>query len=181
MIETMKNIYTKTGDAGTTAIRGGVRVDKDNLRIEVNGQTDHLNSLLGIVRSMLPKDSEAAAMIHDIQRELMTVMSHVATPEGEVNPRRLGVEVLTERMERYIDTCRGAGGFTIAGESTLTAFIHAARTQARTAERRMVSLARTVKTDSRILVFMNRLSDYLFALTVEYGARNRDTESPEVK
>ncbi len=75
----MKSIYTKTGDTGTTAIREGVRVYKDDPRIEANGQTDHLNSLLGIVRSLLPAESEAAVMIRDIQRELMVVMSHVVS------------------------------------------------------------------------------------------------------
>lgn len=167
----MKSIYTKTGDTGTTAIREGVRVYKDDPRIEANGQTDHLNSLLGIVRSLLPAESEAAVMIRDIQRELMVVMSHVATPGGSANPRRLGVDDLTLRMERYIDTQRGGGGFVLAGESTVTAFMHAARKQARTAERRLVSLARTATIDGGILVFMNRLSDWLFALSVEYTPR----------
>lgn len=82
----MKSIYTKTGDTGTTAIREGVRVYKDDPRIEANGQTDHLNSLLGIVRSLLPAESEAAVMIRDIQRELMVVMSHVATRGGAQIP-----------------------------------------------------------------------------------------------
>ncbi len=139
--------------------------------VEANGHTDHPNSLLSLMRSLLRADFHAGEMIRDIQRELMVVMSHVATPGGSANPRRLGVDDLTLRMERYIDTQRGGGGFVLAGESTVTAFMHAARTQARTAERRLVSLARTATIDGGILVFMNRLSDWLFALSVEYTPR----------
>lgn len=77
----MKQIYTKTGDQGTTSLRGGQRVPKDDPRIEANGQLDMLNALLGL----LPAD----ALLSDVQRELMVVMSHVATPDGQQNPRQL--------------------------------------------------------------------------------------------
>lgn len=160
----MKNIYTKTGDSGTTAIRGGVRVPKDDPRIEANGQIDHLNSLLGVARAMLPADSEEARMIHDVQRELLVVMSHVATPEGCTNPRRLHVGELTARMERLIDERRTPGGFVVAGETPLDAALHTARTQARTAERRLWTLHRTSPVTADIMAFMNRLSDFLFVL-----------------
>lgn len=160
----MKTIYTKTGDSGTTAIRGGVRVPKDDPRIEANGQIDHLNSLLGVARAMLPADSEEALMIHDVQRELLVVMSHVATPEGDTNPRQLNMEELTARMERLIDEQRAPGGFVVAGDTPLDAALHTARTQARTAERRLWTLHRTSPVAASIMAFMNRLSDFLFVL-----------------
>lgn len=160
----MKNIYTKTGDSGTTAIRGGVRVPKDDPRIEANGQIDHLNSLLGVARSMLPADSEEALMIHDVQRELLVVMSHVATPAGSTNPRQLNTEELTARMERLIDERRTPGGFVVAGDTPLDAALHTSRTQARTAERRLWTLHRTSPVAASIMAFMNRLSDFLFVL-----------------
>ena len=78
----MKQIYTKTGDEGMTSLRDGVRVSKDDPRIEANGQIDQLNAHLGIVRSMLHDDDEDSRFILAVQRELMTVMSHIATPEG---------------------------------------------------------------------------------------------------
>ena len=103
----MKQIYTKTGDGGETSLRGGVRVPKDDLRIEVNGQLDMLNSLLGL----LPED----ALIDDVQRELMVVMSHIATPDGQANLRQLHCDELTARMEAAIDQVRdnGATGFVV--------------------------------------------------------------------
>ena len=57
----IKQIYTKTGDDGTTSIRDGVRVEKDDIRIETNGQIDHLNALLGVVRTKMPADSQHQA------------------------------------------------------------------------------------------------------------------------
>ena len=76
----MKQIYTKTGDEGMTSLRDGVRVPKCDPRIETNGQIDQLNAHLGIVRSMLGDDEANRNLIHAVQRELMTIMSHIATP-----------------------------------------------------------------------------------------------------
>ena len=164
----MKQIYTKTGDEGMTSLRDGVRVPKDDPRIETNGQIDQLNAHLGIVRSMLGDNDTNSEIIHCVQRELMTVMSHIATPEGSVNPRKLHAAEITGEMERAIDQADFQGGFVIpGGGSQLAAFIHLARTQARTVERRLWSLHRQHPVDSTILVMMNRLSDYLFVLANE--------------
>lgn len=158
----MKQIYTKTGDEGTTSLRDGVRVPKDDPRIEVNGQIDHLNSILGIVRASL---GEAPNMVFDVQKELMVVMSHIATPDGHNNPRTLHVSELTTQMEQAIDKLsQQSTPFVIPGDSLATAFVHTARTQARTVERRLWTLQREHAVESSILIFFNRLSDYLFAL-----------------
>ena len=140
-----------------TSLRGGVRVPKDDLRIEVNGQLDMLNSLLG----MCTINDEQ--LIEEVQRELMVVMSHVATPDGEKNPRPLHCDELTARMERRIDELRGheATGFVVPH-----GMLHVARAQARTAERRLWSLYREHPLDESILRMMNRLSDFLFALAL---------------
>lgn len=183
----MKNIYTKTGDRGTTAIRGGERVAKDDPRIEANGQVDHLNSLLGMARAMLPADGEEALTIHDVQRELLVVMSHVATPEGSTNPRQLHVAELTARMEHAIDGMKAPGGFVVAGASMLNAVLHTARTQARTAERRLWTANAIRRIAPEIMVFMNRLSDYLFALAVNSAqtdcpaGQGRQPEAGDIK
>lgn len=164
----MKQIYTKTGDKGQTSLRDGVRVPKDDPRIEANGQIDQLNAMLGIVRSMLDHDEPAAIMIHDVQRELMTIMSHIATPDGCDNPRESHAADLTLRLEEAIDNSGYQGGFVVpGGGSTLAAFIHLARTQVRTVERRLWSLNDEHPVDDATLVMMNRLSDYLFVLANE--------------
>jgi ATP:cob(I)alamin adenosyltransferase len=166
----MKQIYTKTGDEGMTSLRDGVRVSKDDPRIEANGQIDQLNAHLGIVRSMLDETQDFASLqlILAVQRELMTVMSHIATPEGCINPRELHAQEIIAQLEQAIDSADYQGGFVVpGGGSQLAAFIHLARTQARTVERRLWSLNREHPVNDDILVMMNRLSDYLFVLANE--------------
>ena len=164
----MKQIYTKTGDEGMTSLRDGVRVPKDDPRIETNGQIDQLNAHLGIVRSMLDDDGVNRGLIHAVQRELMVVMSHIATPDGGINPRELHAAEITSQLEQAIDHADYQGGFVVpGGGSNLSAFIHLARTQARTVERRLWSLNREHPVNNDIMVMMNRLSDYLFVLANE--------------
>ncbi len=166
----MKQIYTKTGDEGMTSLRDGVRVPKDDLRIEANGQIDQLNAHLGVVRSMLDETQDFASLqlIHAVQRELMTAMSHIATPDGGINPRELHAAEITSQLEQAIDHADYQGGFVVPGcGSNLSAFIHLARTQARTVERRLWLLNREHPVNNDILVMMNRLSDYLFVLANE--------------
>ena len=151
----MKHIYTKTGDDGMTSLRDGVRVEKDDLRIEANGQIDMLNSLIGLI-------AEGNELLTDLQRELMTVMSHVATPEGSRNPRPLHCDELTTRMEQAIDASDTPKGFVLP-----RGIIHVVRAQCRTAERRLWTLSRQYAIEPGILTMMNRLSDYLFALAIE--------------
>ena len=152
----MKQIYTKTGDQGTTSLRGGQRVPKDDPRIEANGQLDMLNALLGL----LPAD----ALLSDVQRELMVVMSHVATPDGQQNPRQLHCDELTRRMEQAID----------AVASRPTGFVvpqglwHVVRAQCRTAERRLWTVSCEHPLDASILRMVNRLSDYLFSQSIAH-------------
>ena len=67
----MRKIYTRTGDKGMTGIHGGERVPKDDIRIEANDCIDELNTVIGIVRSLLPIDDVWQGLLHDIQRELM--------------------------------------------------------------------------------------------------------------
>ena len=164
----MKQIYTKTGDEGMTSLRDGVRVPKDDPRIEANGVIDQLNAHLGIVRSMLSDDEENARLILAVQRELMVVMSHIATPEGCVNPRELHASEITAELGQAIDHADYQGGFVVpGGGSQLSAFVHLVRTHARMVERRLWSLNREHPVNDNVLVMMNRLSDYLFVLANE--------------
>ena len=152
----MKQIYTKTGDQGTTSLRGGQRVPKDDPRIEANGQLDMLNALLGL----LPTD----ALLSDVQRELMVVMSHVATPDGQQNPRQLHCDELTLRMEQAIDAVASRStGFVVP-----QGLWHVARAQCRTAERRLWTVSREHSLDASILRMVNRLSDYLFSQSIAH-------------
>ena len=161
----MKQIYTKTGDEGTTSLRGGQRVAKDDIRIETNGQIDHLNSLLGIVCNLNTSGKELIGMV---QKEMMTIMSHIATPQGDENPRQLHTKEITQQLEQAIDSLMNGKntGFVVPGNNMETAMIHVARTQTRTIERRLWTLNRQYPVEQYTLKMFNRLSDFLFALTI---------------
>lgn len=164
----MKRIYTKTGDKGMTGIHGGERVPKDDIRIEANGCLDELNAVIGIVRSLLPADDGWQPLLHEVQKELMVVMSHVATPPGKVNPNELHAAGLTLRceqeMDRLTEQLADYGYFLLPGGTPVSAQLHFARTVARRAERRLWTLHRQSPLDEDILVLVNRLSDLFFVM-----------------
>ena len=86
-----------------TSLRGGVRVPKDDIRIEANGTIDLLNALIGKLRVMPDIEEDWKSYLQEIQNELMTEMSHVATPQDKTNPRTLHVVELTAKMEQKMD------------------------------------------------------------------------------
>ncbi len=164
----VKRIYTRTGDKGTTAVHGGLRLPKDDIRIEANGSLDELNAVIGIVRSLLAADDDRHDLLQAIQSELMVVMSHVATPGGTVNPNALSASLLTQRCEQEMDRLTALlpdnGYFLLPGGTPLSAQLQFARTVARRAERRLCTLDRQDALPESILPFINRLSDLFFVM-----------------
>ncbi len=156
-------IYTKRGDGGETGLKGGLRVPKDDVRIEANGTIDELNAVLGVVRALLT-DIEKKQRIERLQQLLMTLMGGIAG--GEL-PKEVNLPALTAEMELEIDTMDTSAKFcfVVPGDHLLNAYLHLARTKARTAERRLWTMHRSYTVDHRILQFFNRLSDYLFMLS----------------
>lgn len=174
----MKRIYTRTGDRGTTGIHGGDRVAKDDIRIEANGCIDELNSVIGIVRSLLPFEHTWQSMLHELQTNLMIVMSQVATP-SEIrakNPNTLPGELVTfceQQMDAMTAELEDNGYFLLPGGTPVSAQLQFARTVARRAERRLWTLNRQDEVADEILRFMNRLSD-LFFVMARYEMQQQD-------
>ena len=166
----MRKIYTKSGDEGMTSLLGGKRVMKNDVRIEANGELDELNSLIGVARSMMNEDDACRGELEDIQRALMAVMSHVAS-SGENTDALKNIQMLTAEMEKHIDDCMANGnfGFVLPGSNQLSAFLHLARSKARTTERRLWTVNQQYPLNADAMKFINRLSDYLFALAIEKG------------
>lgn len=168
-------IYTRTGDGGTTRIRGGERVPKTDQRIEANGALDELNSILGIVRS-LSDNAGIQDILARIQTNLMIVMSRVATRSDmlDSNPRKLP-EGLLESVEKELDeiTARGSvtQDFVIPGGNPAGAFLHQARAVCRRAERELWRLASEDRVEPEVMSYINRLSDLLFAMAREENSR----------
>ncbi|RHR40292.1 cob(I)yrinic acid a,c-diamide adenosyltransferase [Parabacteroides sp. AF18-52] len=162
-------IYTKGGDKGRTGIHGGERVEKDDIRIEANGTLDEVNAQIGIVRALLPSEHEWQDVLGKIQRELMVVMSHVATPSAirDKNPNSLSDD-LVSFCEQQIDVLTGQmqdnGFFILPGGTLISAHLQLARTVARRAERRLWTLYRKDPLPEEIMQFVNRLSDLLFTM-----------------
>lgn len=163
----MVKIYTKKGDGGQTSLRQGLRVSKDDIRIETNGEIDELNSLIGVVTALLGEDREQKEELQDIQTHLMQIMSIIAMPaENSVDDLFLIKD--TEQLEHQIDELSGDKKFhfVLPGGTLLSTCLHLARSKTRTCERRLWTLNRSYPIDKSILRYMNRLSDYFFALAL---------------
>lgn len=177
----MRRIYTRTGDNGTTGIFGGERVEKDDIRIEANGTIDELNTVIGIVRSLLPERDEWHGWLYEIQMELMACMSHVATPSTRriENPNTLRTD-LTGILEKRMDAMNAAmednGYFILPGGTQVSAQLHHARVIARRAERRLCTLHRQDPVPQSLLEFINRLSDLFFVMARYEMYRQHSTE-----
>ena len=170
----MRKIYTRTGDEGMTGIHGGERVPKDDIRIEANGCLDELNTLFGVIRSMLPETDEWQEKLYFIQRNMMIVMSHVATPSAirDRNPNELPQDLdkfCEDWMDEMMPQIEDNGYFILPGGTPLAAQLQYARAVARRAERRLWTLDRTDAVPREILRFINRLSDLLFVMAYCHG------------
>jgi cob(I)alamin adenosyltransferase len=159
-------IYTKTGDAGTTSLVGGKRVAKDDARLEAYGTVDELNSWIGLIiaTSMLPAEDDATLLW--IQNKLFDLGCELATePESKWQPKQITADDVA-RLEAEIDRIDAAlpahNQFILPGGCAQAANAHIARTVARRAERRMVTLANHTVVGTHAMKFVNRLSDYLF-------------------
>ena len=165
----MRKIYTRTGDEGMTGIHGGERVPKDDIRIEANGCLDELNTLFGVIRSMLPETDGWQEKLYFIQRNMMIVMSHVATPSAirDRNPNELPQELdkfCEDWMDEMMPQIEDNGYFILPGGTPLAAQLQYARAVARRAELWLWTLDRTDAVPREILRFINRLSDLLFVM-----------------
>lgn len=156
-------IYTRTGDLGQTSLFGGARVAKNDPRIEAYGTVDELSSFLGLARaSSLPQ--EVDAMLDDVQRDLFEVGAHLASPgtsrfAGVDASRIEALELAIDTMERELTQLQN---FILPGGTTGAAQLHVARTVCRRAERCVVALQDDSAPTRSTIVYLNRLSDYLF-------------------
>ncbi|HZY80778.1 MAG TPA: cob(I)yrinic acid a,c-diamide adenosyltransferase [Cyclobacteriaceae bacterium] len=161
-------IYTKTGDAGTTALFGGKRVSKADLRIDTYGTIDELNSYVGLLRDQEINRTRKDILI-EIQDRLFTVGSLLATEPGNTKvkvPQLIEADIT--RLEKEIDSMElklePMKFFVLPGGHPSVSFGHVARTVCRRAERLVIALNNQEQVDPLIIKYLNRLSDYLFVL-----------------
>ncbi|MDE5585996.1 MAG: cob(I)yrinic acid a,c-diamide adenosyltransferase [Muribaculaceae bacterium] len=165
----MNRIYTRTGDKGMTAIHSGIRVPKTDMRIEANGTIDELNVTVGAIRTSLTSDHVWQPRLREIQLNLMTLMSLVATvsERRHTNPNHLPDNLVSE-LERWIDDinsqCTPSEYFILPGGTPLATMIHQARVTSRRAERNLWHLNDLDPLPENILQYVNRLSDLFFIM-----------------
>ena len=162
------NLYTGTGDSGTTSLVGGQRISKCCTRLEAYGTVDEFSSFLGIVSSSENCPAELKTQILDIQNKLFDVGCYLATgvDKDDISLCNALDESNIECVERWIDDIDTQTpkirAFVLPGGCELAAHCHVARTVCRRAERRILSLAQEEFVDPLVLRWFNRLSDYLF-------------------
>lgn len=171
-------IYTKTGDQGTTGLFAGPRVSKDDPRIVTYGCIDELNSLIGVAIAAMPPILTSSLLLADslesilrsIQSDLFSIGAELATPDPDAHKMRLLNNQRISCLENWIDSAETEliplTGFILPGGSTPAAFLHYSRTVCRRAEQNLVGLMKQpdIADYTRVLVYLNRLSDFLFVV-----------------
>jgi cob(I)alamin adenosyltransferase len=182
-------VYTKTGDKGTTALFGGTRVAKHHIRIESYGTVDELNSHIGLIRDQEIDARSQEILIH-IQDKLFTVGAILATdPEKAMlksGKERLNIpkiesadiELLETEMDQMDASLPPMTHFVLPGGHTTVSYCHIARCVCRRAERLATLLHESEPTDEHVLMYLNRLSDYLFVLARKLS---KDLQANEIK
>jgi len=164
------NIYTKTGDDGTSGLIGGTRVKKFDLRLEAYGTVDELNSWMGILKSGQKEDRIIETLL-TVQNNLFAIGSYLATDESKSDLKEHlsccadDISLLEKEIDRMQEALPPLSNFVLPGGSIFSGYAHVSRTVCRRAERKIVELSETISVEKNILKFINRLSDYLFVLS----------------
>ena len=170
----LNKIYTKTGDDGTTGLSDGSRVKKYDIRPSAYGDVDELNSFIGLSINCINKDKKYNSLVKilkKIQTDLFDLGADLSTPIEErpkyeplriKNSQVLNLENLIDKFNSKLEPLNS---FVLPGGSEMSCWLHIARTVARRAERSMSKLSKKNKINKQSLIYMNRLSDFLFVVS----------------
>ena len=161
-------IYTKTGDLGTTALIGGKRVPKNNIRIEAYGTVDELIAHMGYLRDQDMKDNHKRFLMN-VQSDLMSISAILASDDNNQEAQlpkvdTKNVAVIENEIDKLENNLPALKAFIIPGGHLSVSVCHIVRTVCRRAERRVYSLQEKHMVPEIVSVYLNRLSDYLFVL-----------------
>ena len=181
-------IYTKTGDQGTTGLMGGTRVAKHHIRIDSYGTIDELNSWLGLIRDQQINTAYQEILLR-IQQQLFAMGAVLACEPEKGSGKRAfkiklpnlksgEIKLLEVEIDKMNETLEPMTHFILPGGHPTVSYCHIARTVCRRAERLISELSEQSKVDEQILVYINRLSDYLFVLARRLSA---DLKADEIK
>lgn len=173
-------IYTKTGDAGETALFGGRRVPKSHLQVDAYGTVDELNSFIGLLRDSVDRQADQE-LLAQIQNRLFSVGAHLASDlERSPSPPDLhpdDISILEQAMDSMDEQLPELKNFILPGGHPTASLCHICRTVCRRAERLVVALHQSGQVDEKVLQYLNRLSDFFFILArqVTYAAGVKET------
>jgi cob(I)alamin adenosyltransferase len=160
-------IYTKTGDEGKTALFGGRRVSKSDLRVDAYGTVDELNAHVGLLRDHV-QGVDLQLFLKEIQDRLFTLGSHLASDPAkqkalpDLKPEDItALELAMDQIDATVEPLRH---FILPGGHPTVSYTHLCRTVCRRAERLVVALHENEPVEASILQYLNRLSDYFFML-----------------
>ncbi|WP_208354546.1 cob(I)yrinic acid a,c-diamide adenosyltransferase [Pseudaestuariivita rosea] len=165
----LNKIYTKTGDAGETALGNGARVAKHSMRVTAYGTVDEANSTVGLAR--LHATADLDDRLAAIQNDLFDLGADLCRPdmekdaETEYPPLRVSdgqVARLEAEIDSMNDKLEPLRSFILPGGSALAAHLHLCRTVSRRAERLSVELATMEAINPAAVKYLNRLSDWFF-------------------
>ena len=170
----LNKIYTKTGDDGTTGLSDGSRVKKFDLRPSAYGDVDELNSFIGLSINCIDKDKKYNFLIKilkKIQNDLFDLGADLSTPIEE-NPKFEPLRIndtqvlnLENLIDKFNIKLEPLNSFILPGGSEISCWLHVARTVARRAERSISKLSDSNQVNKRSLMYINRLSDFLFVVS----------------
>ncbi|MAZ49243.1 MAG: ATP:cob(I)alamin adenosyltransferase [Halobacteriovoraceae bacterium] len=166
------NVYTRTGDKGETSLVSGTRISKANMRISLYGEVDELNSHIGFMRSLYPKEesfSKHNELFDSIQSSLFDLGSKLACESNLWEKYKLPdikAEMILS-MESVIDELDGLlpklKNFILPGGTQAASYTHVVRTACRKVERKLIDFGdNTQSIPENSIIFLNRLSDFLF-------------------
>ncbi|OHB69173.1 MAG: ATP:cob(I)alamin adenosyltransferase [Planctomycetes bacterium RBG_16_43_13] len=165
-------VITKTGDNGTTGLVGGKRVSKASPRVAAYGDADELNSFIGLLRAFLRERPNVREREHIdtalrvIQEQLFVVGSDLSTPldkEGLRTTSAMTVH-LEQEAEEFGKGLDALEEFILPTGDIIASLFHVVRTITRRVERQVVKLQETEKVGEKLIIYLNRLSDFLFIL-----------------
>ncbi len=165
----MAKIYSKTGDKGSTSLVAGTRISKANIRISAYGSVDELNANIGLLMDMEAK-GVWNTFLYKVQNELFVVGSQLANDSEDMKKHLPDLDgslilALETEIDAYTAELPELKHFILPGGHIQVSQAHVARTVCRRAEREVIKLSENETIDEQIIVFLNRLSDYLFVLS----------------
>jgi cob(I)alamin adenosyltransferase len=171
----LSKIYTKTGDGGDTGLGDGTRVSKDHPRVEAFGTVDELNSLIGLIRAE-SQDEELDSWLSEVQNDLFDLGGELSIP-GYTIVTPAHVTWIEERIDAVNSSLPNLKEFILPAGNRAASFCHLARSVCRRAERRVCTLQQADSTSNpNSLIYLNRLSDWLFVIARRLARANGGNE-----